>query len=340
MRRSFLLPILFLLTGLVAAPAGQVAPTPTQGPGGNDRMDAEGRMNAGRQIVGKLVPAPGYRLRVDLYRADNRLLDSCYSGVDGIIRFLRPDSGARYQLRIRLGPGREYVEQLPSGLPMSFTVQIRPEAVKRSEALAAEAGSGLAVTFTSLEAPKEAVKEVEKARELLASRKFEQAAGHLRKATDLYPRYAEAFNELGLALQQQDRLSDAQKAFEQAISIDPGWVTPYLNLGSLEMATSQAPQLVETSSKLLTLDPGLPRAHFLHAAAMLSEGKLEAAEKSALRAEQGDHADIPQLHLVLARIYLNKGEAPAYANQLRLYLKENPKAPNAGEIRAELEKLK
>ena len=79
----------------------------------------------------------------------------------------------------------------------------------------------------------------------------------------------------------------------------------YLNLASLQMSDNQPQQLLETSNKILRLYPTLSPGHFFHSYANLSLGRVEEAEK-----------------------------------QLRSFLKESPKAPNADQIKAQLAELR
>ncbi len=45
------------------------------------------------------------------------------------------------------------------------------------------------------------------------------------------------------------------------------------------------------------------------------------------------------MHLLLARIYQQRGAAGPAAEQLKLYLKESPKSADALKVKGELEKL-
>ena len=113
----------------------------------------------------------------------------------------------------------------------------------------------------------------------------------------------------------------------------------YLNLASLQMSDNQPQQLLETSNKILQLHPTLGPGHFFHSYANLSLGRVEEAEKSALQADRHEHRQVPQIHLLLAQIYRQKGKLEEAEKQLRSFLKESPKAPNAGQVRAGIAEL-
>ena len=79
---------------------------------------------------------------------------------------------------------------------------------------------GAIISVASLKVPKKAAKEFRKARKAARKKKYEEALGRLRKATEMYPQYAEAFNEMGLVYRLQNQNQEARQAFKQAIAAD------------------------------------------------------------------------------------------------------------------------
>jgi Flp pilus assembly protein TadD len=51
---------------------------------------------------------------------------------------------------------------------------------------------------------------------------WREAAIHWEQATKLDPNYAEAWNNLGVAYEQQGRFEDALKAYKKAMELQPG----------------------------------------------------------------------------------------------------------------------
>ena len=283
---------------------------------------------------------PSTPLRVELYR-DMMPVDSTTTDMNGTFRFQRPHAGSRFEIHIDLGNGLEYVEQVHFlQRNMQVTIVLRPERIRRTQfADDNNAGGGTIISLASLKVPKKAAKEFKKARRAARKKKYEEALGRLQKATEMYPQYAEAFNEMGVIYGRQNQKEEARKAFEQAIAADPKWVRSYLNLASLQLFDNRPQQLLATSDKILQLYPTLSRGHFFHSYANLSMGRLEEAEKSALAANRHEHRQVPQIHLVLADIYRHRGELAKAEKQLRAFLNERPKARNADQIRAQIKKL-
>ena len=63
-----------------------------------------------------------------------------------------------------------------------------------------------------------AAKELKQARKDMRKKKYEKALRRLKKATELYPQYAEPFYEIGRIYLRQNRKEETRKAFEQAIA--------------------------------------------------------------------------------------------------------------------------
>ena len=169
-------------------------------------------------------------------------------------------------------------------------------------------------------------KEFKKALKAVRKKKYEKALGRLKKATEIYPQFTEAFYEMGRIYLQQNRKEEARKAFEQAIVATP-W---------LQELNNRPQQLLETSNEILQLYPTLSVGHFFQSFANLSLGRLEEAEKSALRADQHEHRQMPQVHLLLAKIYRQKGKLEEAGKQLSTFLEESPNSPIAYRIRFDL----
>lgn len=247
----------------------------------------------------------------------------------------------RSRVRVELGYGRvfEYEFRLGQGGPM--TINIRPEEIKQTITDAkAQTAVGLSVSFAGLEAPQKAAREIDDARNFYRKSKYDKAAAALHKALQVYPKYPEARNELGMVYRTQKRLAEAEKVFHEAIRYDPNWVTPYINLAAVAMANNRADEAAGLGRKLVELNPNLGAGYFYIAACFVSTGNQSEAQKGALEAERRSHADLPQVHLLLARVYQALGNMNQCADQLREYLKDAGNADNAAEVEAALKLIK
>lgn len=102
------------------------------------------------------------------------------------------------------------------------------ETVSVGRIILSDDGPGV-VSITSAGAPKEARKHLRRARKMLERSEpdFETAAAELGAAVAAYPKYAEAWIELGGALAELDRRVDALDAYGKAIEADRLFVSVY-----------------------------------------------------------------------------------------------------------------
>ncbi len=315
-------------------PPGGTQPAPRQPTfGQEDQRDIFGR---GRGIQGRIVPSQGMRLQVELYK-DGMRLDVTFTDLEGNFKFERQQGDRRYEIHVQLGPDLEYVEEVDFMPGFPTMIHLRQELVRstRPESQA----SGSTISLASLSVPKKAEKEFNKGRELGLKRKYDEAITHLQQAVGLYPKYAEAFNEMGLIYRRQEQNDPAEEMFRKAIATDPKWVYAYLNLANLQLTKKAFPELLQTSQQVLQLNSSLAPAHYFSAVAQAQLGDLKEAEKSLLAADRSEHNQVPQMHLLLGRIYEVRGATTDAAAQYKLYLKENPHASNADQVKAAIEAL-
>jgi tetratricopeptide (TPR) repeat protein len=195
---------------------------------------------------------------------------------------------------------------------------------------------GVTVSATSLSAPKDAKKAVEKARKYMAKQQFEDAEKELNKAVQLHPKYAEAWQELGVALQAQKKTAEARKAYLESIASDAKFVKPYLNLARLSAVEKKWQDVLDKSDTLLRLDPyEYPQAYHYSAVAYYSLGNYDKAFDSAQRAVKVDsNHTMPLAEQFLGMMYSMRGDHKAAAEQFRNYLQHVPPTANVDEVKA------
>lgn len=198
---------------------------------------------------------------------------------------------------------------------------------------------GSAISVTSLLVPNNARKEFEKAEKEVRNNHPEAAKPHLEKAVAEYDKYAAAWNELGRIYSTGKETERASEAYEKAIAADRQYTPPYMALATLELQSRQYEKAVETAGKLLQLDPSVGYASFIQAVGNFNLNRLDAAEKSAREAEKGPHENIPQVHALLADIFMQKQDYSNAAIQMRAYLQESPQGQFAEQMKKDLAEL-
>jgi tetratricopeptide (TPR) repeat protein len=201
--------------------------------------------------------------------------------------------------------------------------------------------SGNTVSAATLQIPRKAHGEYEKGCGDLRDRKFEGAENHLRKAVQLYPRYAEAMVLLGQVLAARNRAEEALGLCTQASSVVPDFVPAYLCLADVSGQLRQWSHTLEFADHAVKLDPVQNLyGHFYMAIAQFHVSQFSGAEKNALQTIDADYLHrLPQVHLLLAQIYGGRHDLKSAATQLRAYLLAAPKSPDAPTVRKSLEDL-
>ncbi|MEJ5367980.1 MAG: tetratricopeptide repeat protein [Bryobacteraceae bacterium] len=203
---------------------------------------------------------------------------------------------------------------------------------------------GFTFSLTTANAPKEAKKAFEKGLSLVKKKKMAEAEPHLRKAVEIYPKFAAAWLELGNALDAQKKTEEARTAWEKSIEADPKFIGPHLNLLQLALNSRDWEQIAQRSEAVLKLNPfSYPQVWFVHSAANYNLGRRDVAEKSAREAIKLDpnHRN-PRVYSLMAYILRDKGDYSGALDHMKGYLSFAPNAPDAESVKqqiAELERI-
>jgi tetratricopeptide (TPR) repeat protein len=213
---------------------------------------------------------------------------------------------------------------------------------------------GLTLDASAYKAPKDARKAYEKG--LQAEKKGELANAHkyFERALEIYPKYTNAWFQLGTVLQKEHQKDAARTAFTQATTIDTKYLPPYLSLSLMAYEAENWTELLNFTNHILNLDPlnrvsgyvwdldplNYTEAYFYNAIANFKLKKFADAEKSGLKAEQVDlPTRFPQLHLLLAEIFTRKNDYPIAISEIQMYLELVPRAKDADQVRERLARL-
>lgn len=144
---------------------------------------------------------------------------------------------------------------------------------------------GTSVSVTALNAPKDAKKAWEKGVASLRKSKAADAEKELEKAVGIYPKYANAWLDLGRARMQRRAEGPAREAFLNAISADGKLVEPYVELGEMAARDRKWPDAALYLDRALQLDPvDYPRLWFEDAVADYHVQLFDRAERNAREA--------------------------------------------------------
>lgn len=197
---------------------------------------------------------------------------------------------------------------------------------------------GTTISFTSLQAPKDARKALEKGREAVGKKKYAEARAQFEKAVQLYPNYAAAWFELGMIHEREKDIEPARRAYREALRADSKFVKPYLQLAVLSAQERKWEEVAETAGRVLKLNPlDFPSAYFYHSVANLNLKNLDVAEKSAREALRLDaQGRVPKAEHLLGVILANKRDYSGAVEHIKLYLERAPDASDADAVRKQL----
>jgi tetratricopeptide (TPR) repeat protein len=150
-----------------------------------------------------------------------------------------------------------------------------------------------------------------------------QAEQWYRRAIDADPTYAEAFNNLGIALKEQRRYAESLAALEQSVVLNPGLTNAFVNIAATSANLGAYDKAVAMINKALALDPNHASAYNVLGSVLYAQNRLDEADAAFRRAltlvpELGD------AHSNLGLVLLRRGEMDAAEQSLRRALEINP----------------
>jgi Tfp pilus assembly protein PilF len=191
-------------------------------------------------------------------------------------------------------------------------------------------GGGTELSTTTKQAPSNAMKAFEKAREEWLAQNPDGAERSLKKAVQLYPGFAQAWLQLGKIQEASDPKS-AQDSFSKALAADPKFVLPYEQLAALAVQGQRWQEALDNTSQALQLDPmGTPQIWYYDALAKFQLGKTDEASVSASKSLAIDpRHSVLNTEQLLAVILARKADyvgAILHLNNCLAYLPAGPQA--------------
>ena len=162
-----------------------------------------------------------------------------------------------------------------------------------------------------------------------------------RDAIALDPKQARAQFGLGNVLVRLGRLSEAEQAFKAALAADPALASAQANLGVVHYQMGQLAQAGAAFEMALRLEPDDPATLYLLGAVRLQENNLPEAEKFLLQARDRK-ASLPEVYYGLGVLYRLKGQKDDAIAAFEKFLAIGPgQDPSAMDFaRQELKQLK
>jgi tetratricopeptide (TPR) repeat protein len=216
---------------------------------------------------------------------------------------------------------------------------IHVKVLNQDEGQTTPAGSAT-VSMSEMGAPKKAVGEMKKGLDAYSHAEITQAQAHFEKAVAEYPRYALAYDMLGvIAVREPDR-PKARELFSRSIQTDSTFFPAYVDLARLDLQDKQYAESESLLGKAISLNPSAPDAVALLAATEFANKEYDKAlvdvdRTHALR----NHEQFAEVHLMAARVLRMQNRPNEAIIQFQLFLKEKPNSPEGESARRALASL-
>jgi len=217
--------------------------------------------------------------------------------------------------------------QLRGSPPQTYTMSIRltPKANVQPKPSVIDA--------TTASLPERGKTLFSKAQELQKAGDHAGAIEQLLLMTTEFPNFMSGFNELGVEYLRTNQFDKAEVALQQAIKLGPDVFAPQMNRGIalVSMKRYAEAEPVLRSARQLNEQSGPVR--FFLGQSLANLGKFDEAEKELTAAVGMGGNEMAEAHRILAIIYSSRGDKRRMATELDTYLKINPTAPDAEQLR-------
>jgi tetratricopeptide (TPR) repeat protein len=280
---------------------------------------------------------PAAALRVELLSSYGGMVDMRTTDGNGGASFNSVSSG-RYRIRVS-GPDIETKtsDLIEAGGSIGGPYINENLEVELTKTAGSEAG-GAAIAVLI---PETAQKEFKLGSKEMDKKHWEEAKDHLQKAVGLFPKYAEAFNNLALVQIQLKDGKGAVESFRSATQINPTLQQANLYLGQFYYENQQYKEAEPYLARAAADQPRNAQLLTALANVELQNGETDLALTNARKVPSlENHKQFAISHLIVAQALAAKGQENEIAKEYEEYLKEAPDSPLAPRVKDELAKLK
>jgi len=291
-------------------------------------------------LVGQIVPEAA--ASVSLHGATAPFESATLSDERGRFRFRKVAPGV-YTLAVfqpAFGEARQTVEVGPGVADSAGRVKVtlRLESGKFESDDARRRGA--TVSTRELSIPARARREYREAQRCLSRRDVAGAVAHLRRAIEIAPRFAAAWNHLGTIAYQGRNYKEAEDNFRHGLAADPEAFEPLVNLGGVLLNLGRVDEALQYNLHGALRRPNDALVNAQLGMSYFLSGNLDLAAQYLTLARQIDPAHFSHPQLLLSEIHLRRNERAAAIEELEDFLKRHPDAPEAPEVKSTITRLK
>jgi Flp pilus assembly protein TadD len=279
------------------------------------------------RIISPLGKLPDTRIRITIEHTDSGAR-STVAGDDGSFLFSNLEGGT---YRVTIDAGKEYevaresvyIEDNKVSYNLPIYLRLKPEA---NPAMAG--------------VPKPALDLFGKALEAEQKNDNEKAMSLLGEAIKLHPDFALAHSELGVIYMRTNQLDKALEEHKVAAKVLPDDPVVQLNYGVALTQKKDFPEAEKQLRRALKKLDKSAQGHMYLGVTLIGLRKNDEAEGELQQAVKHGGDLMGAAHKYLGGIYWGKGDLKRAADELELYVKLMPKAPDAERIRGTIKELR
>lgn len=278
------------------------------------------------------------RLRVQLMDgSSNSSVTEAYTNDSGVLEF-SPLAVGTYHVVVS-GDGiettdSEIIEVDPRKGSQSINIVVKRTGesdmprVKESHA-----GSVAAV---DLNVPAAARKEFDKASECINKQNWKKAIERLNKALQIHPKYAAAYNNLGVVYARTGDRASERQALQQAVSLNDRFAAAYVNLARMDIVDRNFPEAETFLGRAASADPGNAETTVMLANVQLLDHHYDEAIANCHKVHSTPQDPHALAHYIAARAWERENRSGEAVSELQTFLQEEPSGPRADAARKEL----
>jgi Tfp pilus assembly protein PilF len=260
-----------------------------------------------------------------------------YTNDRGLADFDEVEIG-NYHLIIS-GEGIEHTDSGMFEVDNRHGTQFQTVTVRRTDEAAQAKSSGATVAVQDMNIPKPALKQFNKASDLITREDWKKALDLLNRAIGLYPQYVQAYNNLGVVYARLGDRTSERTALQKALSINDHFAPAWVNLGRMAIVDRDFPTAENLLSKATALDPANSETLLILANVELMNLHYQQAIASCQKAHSLGQDSHSLVHFIAARAFEHESQISNAVSELKTFLKEEPSGIRADAARKELSSL-
>jgi len=211
----------------------------------------------------------------------------------------------------------------------------------RSSASNANLADGRAPSIAAVDmnVPSGALKEFDQAAKAMANQDWTKAIQRLKHAISIYPQYAPAYNNMGVAYGRLNQPAEERAALEKAISLNDHFVPAFVNLAKMSLREHNSARAETLLENALRAEPANVETMTLLAEAQLLSNHYDAAIATARTVHSLPHQNFAVVHYIAARAFEHQNRPQDAVSQLQIFLTEEPQGARADHVREEIVRI-